>query len=555
MPKICRFVALALIAVMAACSSATPGIPTSGDPDGASLFAQRHRQKAHLVLHMKVPKKPRKIRVVRNNRPLYISTSTQSMSVAITGPTTLSESVGLTAQSGNCTSTLSSLQCTLTISGLQPGTGYNASVATYDGPLVSGNVSGNLLSQNQNVAFTIVAGANNALNFTLGGIATSFAVTPLRYVSSMPAYGSYAFYTSSPFLIVPLDVDNNEIVGPGAPEPSASLSPGAQATVTSGGTTNPNTFTVAGSYSGTNPSTGLQTYLHISATPVPGSGGSTVTQTIALTQYAPWIYVVDKTTNAIRVFTEAITEVSGVSSTFTVPAGCGTIEALTFGQGQLYGYASPSGGSSGCLITWALTGGAYTSYVTSSTIPILSSNLAMTGLAFDSHNNTIYAVSSQSSQIFMFDSGLTTGSSQTVTGPSSFTGIAYIPNTDQLAIGASSAGNIYLCSEAGSCSATTVPNAEGSFAYDPYTSSLGVGTSLNIELYSLSGTDKGAEVTGFGIPFTVNYDPLADQWYASYKLGTHYPMYTFYKPDVYPAYLDTWAAWGTDMPGQTVVVP
>jgi hypothetical protein len=152
-----RIAALALLIGLAACSTAaTPAVPPETGNGALSNPARERHGK--LVLRFKVPKKHHGIRVVRNGRPRYVSPSTQSLSLSITGPTNVSEAVGLTVDSGNCTSTLTSTFCTLTIPGLAVGTGYQISVATYDGPIVGNAPSGNVLSKNQNVGFAIVAG-------------------------------------------------------------------------------------------------------------------------------------------------------------------------------------------------------------------------------------------------------------------------------------------------------------------------------------------------------------------------------------------------------------
>jgi len=130
------------------------------------------------------------------------------MTVAVLQGSTpvVSQTVGLTANSAGCTSSLASTTCTLVLS-LAAGS-YTASITTYDGT----NGTGNALSTAQNVGFTVVANQNNLVPLTLSGIPTAIQVI---------AAGTNAVD------VLAQDADGNFIVGVGAPTFTASLTSGA----------------------------------------------------------------------------------------------------------------------------------------------------------------------------------------------------------------------------------------------------------------------------------------------------------------------------------------
>jgi hypothetical protein len=207
--------AVAIALALAACGGGNGSLPVS---PGSSTPAQHgHRHNATLHITIKIPKKHKH----RGHaaRPKFVSPATQSMAIDITGPTNVSEAVALTVASGNCSSTLASTQCTLTIPGLEPGSGYMASVSTYDGPVVSNSGSGNLLSTAQNVAFTITAGSSNTINLSLDGVPATTVVTAIDPSFSPNTAGTFSLVGlgAHRFLVESLDADNNPIVGPGMP--------------------------------------------------------------------------------------------------------------------------------------------------------------------------------------------------------------------------------------------------------------------------------------------------------------------------------------------------
>jgi hypothetical protein len=212
----------ALIAAMLFALSACSGGAGSDNvvPRGAPQAATAHKVAGSITI--RIPKH----RASRHRRSKYISPSTESIQVtanpapSCTGCSPEFTIAGdLLPQSFGCT-----VQdvCKLPFAAL-PGT-YAFTVATYDGLVdANRNPTGSVLSQNQGVVFTIVAGKQNALNLTLSGVPV-FLNVGLAGGSSPHALMSYShtprmigLSSSASFTFAPLDEDGNVIVGPGTP--------------------------------------------------------------------------------------------------------------------------------------------------------------------------------------------------------------------------------------------------------------------------------------------------------------------------------------------------
>jgi hypothetical protein len=361
-------------------------------------------------------------------------------------------------------------------------------------------------------------------------------------------------------LVTPLDADNNPIVGPGAPAPTASLAPGAQASIAAAGSSNPNAFTITGSYAATDPTIPSQTSLTISATPVPGSGGSTVKQTVAFNQYQPWVYVIDQATGAIQIFDEAGNALSA-SGTFTTPPGCQTLGGLAYGQGQIYGFYSAYGSTTACIVTWSPRGGAYTSSVTSSNIAAVGFDGQAAGAGFDPHNNELYIIGNSTSggghNVQSYDANLTKNYASTTLGASGNYGLVYLPSTTQIAVATGNTPGLFLCNEAlSSCNAISGISTiqAGGVTYDPYTAYIGTSSSGFLQLSNLSGTREG--FVGFGTrPTGVVFDPYQAQYIYGYDITTTDRgiwLFTEGGSQISGGFA-TWPS--TDLPGQMIVVP
>ncbi len=246
---------LAAAALLAGCaggphgSSVLPTSPTTnGKGTGTAVFVINVPQQS-------ASSASRSATSVRTKgvRPQYLSTATQSIVIAINGPTTVNETAGLTVNSSGCTSSLASTICTLTVPGLQAGS-YTATLTTYDGYTSGTNTAtGNVLSAAQAIAFTITAGQSNTINIALAGVPASTVVVPADSNSSANGSGGYDIIGQGAhaFVVESLDADGNIIAGAGAPlfsigAVSGSLSP-VTTSPSSGSTTSasaPNSFTV-----------------------------------------------------------------------------------------------------------------------------------------------------------------------------------------------------------------------------------------------------------------------------------------------------------------------
>lgn len=226
---------LSAAALLAGCAAqgASP-VPFSADPAALARGADR----GSIVLRIKVPK----VRRARaGHRPDYVSPATQSMSLTISGPTKVKQTVNLTANSKGCKSTVTNTFCQLTIT-LKPGK-YTATISTYDAV----NAGGNALSVAQAVAFTVKAGSSNAIALTLSGIPHSIFLTPGSTRSRTDASGGIQLFGTAANRIIAeaLDADGNAIVGPGSPTFIVSKALGTlSVSLTEPVATQPNIFTV-----------------------------------------------------------------------------------------------------------------------------------------------------------------------------------------------------------------------------------------------------------------------------------------------------------------------
>jgi virginiamycin B lyase len=363
-----RIVLAVLLATLTACSGAANATLPSTSSGAGHSSAPDHRAKGKIKIRIHVPKKHRRIRVIRNGKPEYISAATQSMSIAIAGPTTLNESVGLTPTADGCSSSLTGTFCRLTIGGLAAGT-YTASISTYDGPLDGGgNTTGNLLSQAQSVGFTVNVGVVNSIGIVLGGIPTSVALIP---GANATLSGNMSGFTvskcgSDRVSVVGVDADDNYILGAGAPTPSLT-SDSPTFVIASPSPSTPNGFTM------TPPTAILATpgsVVHVTAgvTPNASTGGSEVTQQIPLTfgyqlcgiltQYpipsmnSP-LEITDGPDGAMW-FTEYPSTIGRVTSdgAFTeTPAGGGTVYGITSGPDGALWFANTNNEEIGRITT------------------------------------------------------------------------------------------------------------------------------------------------------------------------------------------------------------
>lgn len=279
-------VAAIFLVVATACSNATNSVVPS-QPSAPSAALRKHQALAKLVI--KVPpctKRDRHCR--RHRRDRFVSPATASLSYKVDAGSSVA--VDLSTSNPNCTvaGPISYLQCVVVLA-LTPGQ-HTLSFTTYD----QAGATGNVLSANTDVSFGVVMGQVNQIPVTLGGVAASLEIFPPNVAQvSGNQFGGYTIYGPAPlgFSIVPLDADNNFIVGPGAPQPRATAP--ANMSLSTPAPAAPNTWTLTSTYQPSDPATAASSSFTAVATPVPNSGGSTVTATVPLTLYQPWLYVVN----------------------------------------------------------------------------------------------------------------------------------------------------------------------------------------------------------------------------------------------------------------------
>jgi streptogramin lyase len=213
--------------VLAACSAGGPPPAFSSGPAGTAA-------RSTVTFRVNVPKKRPSVRVhTKDHRgPAYVSAYTQAMTLSIHGPTTVSLTIGLTAQSAGCTATATGFECTESTH-LVPCANaatrcYTASVSTYDAYDAANNTipaGANQLSTDQNAAFTVVVAQANSIGFTLSGVPAQLLVAPANDATVMgPGTITLAGSGAHRFTAQALDADQETITGPGSPTFSLTIS-------------------------------------------------------------------------------------------------------------------------------------------------------------------------------------------------------------------------------------------------------------------------------------------------------------------------------------------
>jgi DNA-binding beta-propeller fold protein YncE len=339
-----------------ACSG--PGTSSTLVPSNAASARHRHG-KARVVLRIKVPRERH-----RHRRSHYVSPATASLAYTVNGGA--AQTVTISASNPNCAVVggASYLECTVDVSA-PPGTD-SFSFTTYD-------ADGQTLSANTNVSYEVRTGSANQIPVVLGGVAAKLAI-----LSPSGSQGSgFTIYggAAAKFNIVPLDADDDYIIGPGAPVPVIEAAPSGTSMKTPSPSA-PNTWQIRSEFVATTPGQTQSSEISAVATPVPDSGGSTVTANAAITLDQPWIYLINQGGNPAL-----------------YPAGSGPVMAfddqgnpktLTGNGGQPFPLASP--------------GGSYAQ---------------LTGIAYDPHNGLLYLVDSSNGLVEAFD---LEGNPQTLTG-------------------------------------------------------------------------------------------------------------------------------------------
>jgi virginiamycin B lyase len=231
------------------------------------------------MLRIRIPKRVRH-RVHRH----YVSPATQGITVSISGPNSFSlfKVFGLTAATNpaGCAAGSNGTFCTLALSLPACPSAANcetAAITTWDA--ISGcpsacEISGHTLSSNQGFAFNVTAGAANQINITLDGIPGNVEFVPAAsstlFGNNNSGYSATKCDQSERVSILPVDVDGNYILGPGAPVVTLQSKNTTVATVTAASPGQPNAFLVAHPPS----LAGGSVIMAYSATPLAGAGST-----------------------------------------------------------------------------------------------------------------------------------------------------------------------------------------------------------------------------------------------------------------------------------------
>jgi streptogramin lyase len=287
-----RFLSLLCAATMLAACSGRMGQPASVLP-GVSNEGAAQREgdtaspgKGSLRVRITIPKP--------DSHAHFVSPATKGMTVDVTGPTNVKQTVALVVNASGCHSTLTTVQCNLTVPGLTACPSrkncYTASVATYDRiePAKKRIPPGaHELSANQSFAFSVGTGPT-VVQMVLDGIVKTVAFLP-GPATSLSGSQATGFVEpkcgTSPqkVNVVGVDADGNYILGAGAPRVGLTSDDTAQLKVQKRKNAEPNTFTLLPPDAPNYPF-GNHT-IHFTATATPGtkSGASPVSAIVKVT--------------------------------------------------------------------------------------------------------------------------------------------------------------------------------------------------------------------------------------------------------------------------------
>lgn len=501
-------VALLLTAASACSRSADSVVPNvMGDPS-----ARTHR---HVLarLNVKVPpcrKGDRGCR--RHGRDRYVSPATQSLGYTIDGGTQTNVSISTGNPDCKLVGAIGYLECTATIS-TSPGT-HAFSFTAYAGA----NGTGKVLSANTDVSYDVKTGAANQIPVILGGVAASLSVFPPNVPQvTGNQYGGFTIYGVGAlnFSIVPVDADGNFIVGPGAPQPVVANAPNDMTMRTSAGS--PNTWTFTSTYAPADPAIAASSSIAVSATPVPNSGGSTVTATVPLSLYVPWLYTVSNNGGTSAYMT--VTDEAGNPVTLSGFSGLGNPAVPAYDPQTGWIYVTDF--SNNAIHVYDRLGNPETP-TAGSPFSGLSTPI---GIAYDSHNGYLYVVNSGNDTMSYFDGeGNTIGTFPIEAATPQR--VAFDSANDQLYVTEYGNNSIFAYTESGSNVALqSLENTETGptgIAYDSHDNLLYVcnhGSASGVQAFNPDGTAHGGAFTITASLSDLAYDPHNGLLYTSSYLA------------------------------------
>jgi hypothetical protein len=205
--KFRRVIAASALAILIVGCTATNRPFTPLSASGTAPAAQAisttidgHRRKGKLRIRVRIPRSSR-----HHRAPRYISAATKGMTMAFTGPTTMTQVVNLTPSDPRCTGI--PLTCTIAVTLLAGG--YTVTIDTYDKAPVGGSIpaGAKLLSTAKNAGFTMTGGITNSVGIALDGIPASFAV------GALPSGTIGTPTAATPFAVTVKDADGDIITG------------------------------------------------------------------------------------------------------------------------------------------------------------------------------------------------------------------------------------------------------------------------------------------------------------------------------------------------------
>jgi len=330
---------LALAFALGGCGGGNGGgaIPGTGTMQAGSSRARAGR----LVLHIRIPKKTRH----HHHQSHYVSSSTQSITIDLSGPTPFATTAPLTPKAKGCSSGSGGTSCTVAIPGLTPGT-YTGSFSTWD----TAKGTGNELSANQSVSFKIATGQANSIGIVLGGIPASVRLVPAADSSltgSMASGYTLSKCGSDTISVYGVDADQNLILGAGAPVPSLSSDAPSALAVSTPPPSSPNAFTIV--RPSPPPAAGSTVHLTAKVTPVSDSGASSVsTSPISMTFNHD--------------ICGAVTSFLDNNSIASYP----DLEGITAGPDGRLWFAEDNSSSQGSVVGAVTTSGTFTEYILTS---------------------------------------------------------------------------------------------------------------------------------------------------------------------------------------------
>lgn len=494
------------VALIAGCgggggSSSLPITPTSHDKVSVNFIVNAPSQSSTVS------------RSTQSRRPQYLSPATQSITLAISGPTAITETQNLTVNSSGCTSSLASTICTLTVA-LAPCTNpstncYTASLTTYD----QTGGAGNVLSAAQSITFTVTANQNNNIDLTLSGVPVRTIVAPASSLIGEHSSNNYDLYAQGAhgFNAYSVDAAGNIIVGSGAPTFTVTTNSNAMgATITGPSSTSLNSFTITppGTYSFNSVSLTVTPTFSGQATNGCTQSGANCAGVTIIADMEVLIYVANIFNGSIRAFND-----EGVQQTLS-----GTFSNLDGPADIAYDSSNHN-----LYVTNSLNG-TVTAYDSQGVLQRLTGSFANlnnpTGIAYDPSNGDIYVARLDGTVNAYNDEGvpqtLPAGSFPNLTTPY---GIAYDSSNSNLYIADTGDDLVRAYNAQGTEQTLTgsFPNLDGpiGIVYDPFDGNLFVvdqspiASNYKVTAYN----DQGVQQTLTGsfpnldLPNYIAYDP------------------------------------------------